>query len=216
MNKYISDYQVKKDICEIGKRMYDRDFTAANDGNISIRVGENEIWTTPTGVSKGFMDSSMMVKVNLEGKVLEGSLKPSSELKMHLKVYMDRPDVMSVTHAHPPIATSFAVAGIPLDRALLPEAIINLGSVPIARYATPSTQEIPDSIAEFTKDYEAVLLANHGVLTWGKDVYEAFFKMETVEHYAKINLYTTMLGKANELSRDNIERLLEIKRSMKK
>ena len=130
--KYLSDYEAKKQIIAIGKRMYDKGFVASNDGNISCRVGPNTIWTTPTGVSKGFMTPDMLVKMNFDGKVLMGKLKPSSEVKMHLRVYNENPDVMAVTHAHPPVATSFAIAGISLDRAILPEAVVNLGSVPIA------------------------------------------------------------------------------------
>ncbi|AKL93865.1 L-fuculose phosphate aldolase FucA [Clostridium aceticum] len=205
---------MKEEICEIGKRMYDREFVAANDGNISLRVSENEIWTTPTGVSKGFMTPDMLVKVDLEGQVLEGDSKPSSELKMHLKVYQERPDVKAVVHAHPLTATALAVAGIPLDKALLPEAIITLGVVPIAKYATPSTQEVPESIASYLKDHNAVLLANHGALTWGRNLLEAYYRMETLEFYSKMILTTKMLGQANELSHDKIEDLLKIREKM--
>ncbi|ARE86066.1 class II aldolase/adducin family protein [Clostridium formicaceticum] len=205
---------MREEICQIGKRMYDREFVAANDGNISVRISENEIWTTPTGVSKGFMTPEMLVKVDLQGKVLEGDSKPSSELKMHLKVYEERPEIKAVVHAHPLTATVLAVAGIPLDQALLPEAIVTLGTVPIAPYATPSTEEVPESIASYLKDHNAVLLENHGALTWGRDILEAYYRMETLEFYAKIILTTRMLGQANELPYDKIAGLLKIRESM--
>ena len=214
MNNPYSSFQIKKQICDIGRRMYDREFVAANDGNISIRISENEVWTTPTGVSKGFMTPDMMVKVDLNGKVLEGRLKPSSELKMHIKVYKERPDVKSVVHAHPLTATALATAGIPLDKALLPEAIITLGIVPVSQYATPSTEEVPESIAKYLKDYNAVLLANHGALTWGRDIFEAYYRMETVEFYSKIVLTTKLIGHANELPCNKVGDLLEIREKM--
>ncbi|SET24996.1 L-fuculose-phosphate aldolase [Natronincola peptidivorans] len=214
MNNSYSSFQIKKQICDIGRRMYDREFVAANDGNISVRVSENEVWTTPTGVSKGFMTPDMMVKVDLNGKVLQGTHKPSSELKMHLKVYKEKPEVKAVVHAHPLTATALATAGIPLDRALLPEAVITLGIVPISQYATPSTDEVPESIAAYIKDYNAVLLANHGALTWGRDIFEAYYRMETVEFYSKIILTTQLIGHANELPCNKVGDLLKIREKM--
>lgn len=138
--RYMTDFEAKKAILDIGKRMYDKGFVASNDGNISCKVGTNTIWTTPTGVSKGFMTQDMMVKMDLNGNILMGRYKPSSEVKMHLRVYRENPDVQAVTHAHPPVATSFAIAGIPLDKAVLTEAVMGLGTIPVARYATPGTR----------------------------------------------------------------------------
>ncbi|MDD4504591.1 MAG: class II aldolase/adducin family protein, partial [Clostridiaceae bacterium] len=185
------------------------------DGNITIRTGPNALWATPTGVSKGYMTPEMLVKIDLDGKVLLGSSKPSSEIKMHLRVYNENPEVMAVTHAHPPVATSFAIAGIQLDRAILPEAVVNLGSVPIAPYATPGTQEVPDSIAPYCKSHNAVLLANHGALTWGRDVFEAYFRMESLEYYANILMYTGyIIGKANELNCNQVSRLINIRKGL--
>ena len=168
--KYMSDFEAKNAIIDIGKRMYARGFVAANDGNISCKVGPNAIWATPTGVSKGFMKPEMLVKLDLTGKVLQGSARPSSEIKMHLRVYEENPNVMAVTHAHPPIATAFAVAGIGLEKPILTEGVTTLGVVPVAKYATPGTQEVPDSIAPFVNSYNAVLLSNHGALTDRKSV----------------------------------------------
>ena len=158
--EYPSDDVAKDSIIEIGKRMYQKGFVAANDGNISCKVEKDIIWTTPTGVSKGFMTPNMLVKMKLSGEVLIGERKPSSEIKMHIRAYQENPDIMAVTHAHPLVATSFAIAGICLDKAILPEAIVNLGIVPVAHYATPGTQDVPDSIAPYCKTHNAVLLAN--------------------------------------------------------
>ena len=166
----------------------------SNDGNISCRVADG-IWATPTGVCKGDMTLEMLVKVDDDGHILEGTHKPSSELKMHLRVYQENPDVQAVVHAHPPMATSFAVAGIALDTPILPEAIVNLGVVPVAPYAVPGTQAVPDSIAPYCRTHNAVLLANHGALTWGKDLWQAYFRMESLEYYAQLTLNTTYLLK---------------------
>lgn len=213
--KYPSDFEAKKIILEIGKRMYNKGFVAANDGNISCKVGPNAIWTTPTGVSKGYMTLDMLVKTDLTGKVLIGNRKPSSEVKMHLRVYNENPDVMAVTHAHPPVATSFAIAGISLDKAVLPEAVVQLGSVPIAHYATPGSQEVPDSIAPYCKTHNGVLLANHGALTWGKDLIEAFYRLESLEYYATILMYTgSIIGRQNELSCSQVDELLHIRKNL--
>ena len=213
--KYLSDYEAKKQIIAVGKRMYDKGFVASNDGNISCRVGPNTIWTTPTGVSKGFMTPDMLVKMNFDGKVLMGKLKPSSEVKMHLRVYNENPDVMAVTHAHPPVATSFAIAGISLDRAILPEAVVNLGSVPIAHYATPGSQDVPDSIAPYCNTHNAVLLANHGALSWGKDLTEAYHRLESLEYYATVLMYTgRIIGRANELSCSQVNELIDIREKL--
>lgn len=208
--KYPSIYDAKEKIIEIGKRMYAKGLVVANDGNISCRLSPDTILTTPTGVSKGYMDPDMMVKMSLEGQVLAaGESKPSSEVKMHLRVYQENPEVIAVVHAHPPIATSFAIAGIGLDQPILTEAIMSLGSVPVAKYATPGTHEVPDSIAPFCTDFNAVLLANHGALTWGDSLQQAYFRMESVEYYAKILMYTgNIIGKSNKLSCDQIIPLL--------
>ncbi len=208
--KYMSDFEAKNAIIDIGKRMYARGFVAANDGNISCKVGPNAIWATPTGVSKGFMKPEMLVKLDLTGKVLQGSSRPSSEIKMHLRVYEENPNVMAVTHAHPPIATAFAVAGIGLEKPILTEGVTTLGVVPVAKYATPGTQEVPDSIAPFVNSYNAVLLSNHGALTWGKDAYEAFYRLESVEYYASLLMYTgNIIGKQNPLSCGQVQTLID-------
>ncbi|WP_102275161.1 class II aldolase/adducin family protein [Cytobacillus massiliigabonensis] len=213
--QYYTDNEAKNLICEIGRRVYNKNFVAANDGNISIKVGPNTIWATPTGVSKGFMTPDMMVKMDLEGNVISGEMKPSSEVKMHLRVYNENPEVNAVVHAHPPVATSFAIAGVSLDKPISPEAVVLLGTVPVAPYATPGTQEVPDSIAPFCKDYNAVLLANHGALTWGSDIIQAYFRMESLEHYALMLMYSNnIINKANELNPTQISDLINIRKSM--
>lgn len=215
MKKYYSDFEAKNLICEIGKRLYNKNFVAANDGNISVKVSPNTIICTPTGVSKGFMTPDMMVKMDLNGRVISGHMKPSSEIKMHLRVYKENPEVNAVVHAHPPVATSFAVAGISLEKPIVPEAVIMLGTVPVAPYATPGTEEVPDSIAPYVKDHNAVLLANHGALTWGKDLIEAYFRMESLEHYALMLMYTNnIINKANELNCSQISDLIKIRQRM--
>ena len=164
----VSEFEIKKQICDIGKRIYDRGMVAANDGNISVKISDNEFLCTPTGVSKGFMTPEYICKVDAQGNVLQanGSFKPSSEIKMHMRVYQQRPDVQSVVHAHPIYATSFAIAGIPLTQPIMPEAVIALGCVPIAEYGTPSTNEIPDAVEKYLQHYDAGLLANHGAWSY--------------------------------------------------
>src|SRR6202162_1386963 len=186
MNQRAED-AFRADIVEVGRRMYARGYVASNDGNISIRLDDDTVLTTPKNVSKGFMTPDMCVVTDLAGKKIRGTRDASSELLMHLEVYRNRPDVRAVVHAHPPTATGFAVAGIPLDRAVLAEVICTLGSIPLAEYATPSTRELPDAVRKYIKAHDGMLLANHGALTVGGDLYSAYFKMETVEHFAKIS-----------------------------
>ena len=210
--EYIMEKEAKKAIIDIGQRMYVRGFVAANDGNISVKTGDNEVWATPTGVSKGYMKKKMLVKVDLNGNVLEGTYKPSSELKMHLRAYREKEMLRSVCHAHPPICTCFAVAGIPLDSPILAEAVITLGDVPIAAYAELGTEAVPEVIAPYCHTHNGVLLANHGAVTWAEDPYSAYYRLESMEYYAKILLITDkLLGRQNQLSDEQIERLVAMR-----
>src|SRR5687767_9726365 len=168
--------QVRADIVEAGRRLYARGFVASNDGNISYRLDDTRLITTPKSVSKGFMTPDMMVVVDYSGRKVAGDRDPSSELPMHLEIYRNRPDVNAVVHAHPPLATGFAVAGIPLTRAVLAEVITTLGSIPIAEYGTPSTPELPASVEPFVRTHDALLLANHGALALGTDLFAAYYK----------------------------------------
>jgi L-fuculose-phosphate aldolase len=172
-----------------------------------VRLDAGRLLMTPRSVCKGFMDPSMMCITDLDGKKLAGEREPSSEMQMHLEVYRQRADVNAVVHAHPPIATAFAVAGIPLDRAVLAEVVTTLGSVPIAEYATPSTRELPAAVRKYVKAHDGMLLANHGALTLGADLFAAYYKMETIEHFANISLVARMLGGERLLSRDEVLRL---------
>lgn len=209
---YLSAKEAKEAILDIGQRMYVRNFVAANDGNISVRTGDNEVWATPTGVSKGFMKKEMLVKVDLDGNVLKGNHKPSSELKMHLRAYKENSDLRSVCHAHPPICTSFAIAGIPLDSPVLAEAIITLGDVPIAPYAELGSREVPEVIAPYCHTHNGVLLANHGAVTWAEDPYAAYYRLESMEYYANILMITEkIIGKQNKLTGEQVERLLDMR-----
>jgi L-fuculose-phosphate aldolase len=202
-----SEQQLRADIVEVGRRLYARGYTASNDGNISVRLDGGRLLMTPKSVCKGFMSAEMMCITDLDGKKLAGERDPSSEMQMHLEVYRQRPDAKAVVHAHPPIATGFAVAGIPLDRAVLAEVVTTLGSVPIAEYATPSTKELPEAVRKYVKAHDGMLLANHGALTLGGDLFSAYYKMETIEHFAKISLVARMLGGENLLSRKEVDRL---------
>ncbi|MBO5281489.1 MAG: class II aldolase/adducin family protein [Clostridia bacterium] len=206
--------KIKQEICDIGKRIYDRGMVASNDGNISVKIGENEFLCTPTGVSKGFMTPEYICRVDGDGNVLEANpgFKPSSEIKMHMRVYRERPDVNSVVHAHPMYATAFAIAGIPLTQPIMPEAIIFLGEVPIAKYGTPSTDEIPDAVSPYLQSYDAVLLENHGALAFSDSLLNAYHKMESVEFYAQLLFLARQLGGPKELSQDKVERLYDIRR----
>jgi L-fuculose-phosphate aldolase len=198
---------LRADIVEVGRRLFLRGYVASNDGNISVRLDEHRLLATPKGVAKGFMTPDMMVITDMSGARLAGERSPSSEILMHLAVYGDRPDVQAVVHAHPPLATGFAVAGIPLDRAVLAEVITTLGSIPIADYGTPSTAELPAAVRRHIRAHDGLLLANHGALTAGTDLFSAYYKMETIEHFARISLVARLLGHERMLSQDEVRRL---------
>ena len=208
-----NEWELKKLFVEIGRRIWVRGFVASNDGNISVRLNEREILTTPTGVSKGFLTPEMIIRCDMNGKMLAGDsrYRPSSEVKMHIDVYRERPDVNAVVHAHPQYATSFAVAGIPLNKCVLPEAIIVIGAVPIAPYGLPSTMEIPDRARPYIKTSDAILLENHGALTLGPDLLNAYHKMETLEHTASIVWKAIQLGNLNVLPAEERDRLMTLR-----
>jgi L-fuculose-phosphate aldolase len=208
-----NEYEIKKLMVEIGKRIWQRGYVASNDGNFTVMLNDNELLTTPTGVSKGFMTEDMIIKCDRTGKVISGNSKyrPSSEVKMHLEVYKERSDVKAIVHSHPPYATSFAVAGIPLNKCVLPEAVIVIGAVPIAPYGLPSTMEIPDRMKPYIKNSDAILLENHGAITFGSDLLNAYHKMETLEHTASIVWKAIQLGNVNVLPTDERDRLMTLR-----
>ena len=192
---YPTDAQAKAAILDAGRKIYQRGLVAANDGNLSVRVGENALWVTPTGVSKGSMTEEMLVKLDLDGNLLEGVRKPSSETKMHLRIYQEDPLVRAVVHAHPPAATAFAAAGLPLDRPVLQEAVVQLGAVPVAPFALPGSQGVADSVAPYCRQYRALLLEYHGAVTWGRDVVQAWHRTQALEQYCKQRYLGLLLGR---------------------
>lgn len=205
--------QMRRDIIEVGKRYYHKGYAAANDGNISVRIGENRFLCTATGSCKGYLTAEDIILVDGDGNLLEGTKNPSSEIKMHVYVYNRRSDINAVVHAHPPYATGYATAGIPLDKCVLPEIIITMGSIPLAPYGTPSTMELPKSLDAHLQKADAFLLANHGVTTIGKDVFDAYFKMERTEHYAFISFIAHCLGGENVLSKEAVKKLVSLRSS---
>ena len=204
-------------ICDICKKMWQLGWVAANDGNVSVKLDDDIFIATPTGISKSFIKPNMLVVINKKGEILEteGNYKPSSEIKMHLRCYQDREDIGAVVHAHPPTATGFAVAHIPIDVYSMIETVIAIGSVPVTPYATPSTYEVPEAIAPFIKEHDVVLLENHGALSLGADLITAYYRMETLELQAKISLTARLLGGEKEISSDNIERLISMRKDYK-
>ena len=207
----MDEYEVKQQICDIGRRIYERKMVAANDGNISVKVGENEFLCTPTGVSKGFMTPESICKIDGSGKVLEASegFRPSSEIKMHLRVYEKRSDIQAVDHAHPVYATTFATMGEPLCRPIMTEAVVSLGCVPVAGYARPSTSDVPDAVEEYVEHFDAMLLTNHGGLTYGETL------LDSVEFYAELLYRTAQLGSRKVLTPEQVAELYEIRRNLK-
>ena len=207
---------VKEEMCDICHCMWQQGWVAANDGNVSALLDDGSVVCTPSGVSKREIKPEMLLVVDREGHILEGSGKVSTELPMHLRCYAERPDVRAVVHAHPPMSTTFAVADKPLDDYAMIESICVLGSVPVAPYATPGTDEVPESIAPYLKNHDAILLRAHGSLTVGCDLRTAYYRMETLEHIAKITLFSKLLGGAKDLPRDEIDRLIERRTSFYK
>ena len=208
------DYkEIKDQICDVCHKMWQLGWVAANDGNVSVKLDDGTFFATPTGISKSFITPEKIVRIDAEGKVLEGAsgYKPSSEIKMHLRCYEQRDDVGAVVHAHPPTATGYAVAHVPLDRYCMIETVIAIGSVPITPYGTPSTYEVPDAITPYLPHHDVMLLENHGALAVGADLITAYYRMETLELNAKICLTAHLLGGDKEISKENIDRLISMR-----
>ena len=200
---------LKSELCDICQRMYQNGWVAANDGNVSALTDEHTVLCTPSGVSKRDVTPQMLVITDLQGNIIDGSRKVSTELAMHLRCYRERPDIRAVVHAHPPMSTTFAVANKPLDDYALIETILTFGTVPVAPYAVPGTEQVPDSIAPLITNHDAILLRAHGALTLGCDLLTAYYRMETLEQFARITLYSKLLGGAEELPRAQVEELIE-------
>jgi L-fuculose-phosphate aldolase len=199
----------RRDICTLGRWVAGRGYVAATDGNISVRLDPQRVLTSPTAVNKGMMTSDDLVITDMEGRKLAGNRNPSSELAMHLLIYKRRPDVSAVCHAHPPVATGYAAAGIALNKALVSEVVLALGCIPVARYGTPGTPELTEALEPLVPNYDAILMANHGVVCYGPDLLTAWFRMETTEHFARVSLVTELLGKQVLLSSEDVMKLLE-------
>ncbi|HMF89371.1 MAG TPA: class II aldolase/adducin family protein [Candidatus Angelobacter sp.] len=205
------DYEQRRDLVEFGRMLHAQGFVAATDGNLSVRMESGRVMVTPTGFSKGMLKPDDMVIVDLDGHKLSGIQNPSSEIAMHLTIYKMRPDVGAVVHAHPCTATGFASAGIALDQPMCSEIVITLGTVPLAPYATTGSMELSESLKPFIPYHEAILMANHGVVTYGSDLRQAYMRMEAVEHYAKIVLAARQLGCTRTLDSQELEKLVAVR-----
>lgn len=210
----MNEWKLREWMCEIGRRLYQRGFAAANDGNLTIRLNDREVLCTPTLVSKGFMKPADMCVVDYEGKQLRGVKRRTSEVLLHLAVYKARPDVGAVVHCHPPHATAFAVAHEPIPKCVLPEVEVFLGEVPIAVYETPGTQKFAETILPFVRDCNTIILANHGTVTFGKDLEQAYFNSEIIDAYCRILILARQLGKVNYFSDKHARELLEFKKRL--
>lgn len=204
---------IRREICRIGALLHQRGYVAACDGNISVKIAADRIMCTPTSLSKGMMSPEDLVIVDMKGQQKEGRRRPSSELKMHLMFYDLRADIGAVVHAHPPTATGFAAAGLSLEEPIIAEVVLACGKIPLAGYATPGSSELSAMMCPFIPMYDAILMANHGVVTAGSDLLSAYMKMETVEHCARINLVARQLGSARPLAPDEVAKLMQIRKS---
>lgn len=193
--------------------MWQLGWVAANDGNVSVKNEDGTFWITPSGMSKSFITPGTLLRVDKDMNVIEGdpASRPSSELKMHMRCYQEREDVGAVVHAHPPTATAYALANKPLDEYSMIETVIAIGSIPVTPYGTPSTYEVPEAIAPYLPNHDVLLLQNHGALTVGCDLITAYYRMETLELFAKISLNAYLLGGAREIPRHKIDQLLELR-----
>lgn len=204
--KYIDE---KKQIIEYGKRAYNRGFVAANDGNISVKIGNDKLLITASGKSKGFLDLEDILLIDFEGNLIDGKGKVSSEYKMHSMVYQERKDVKGIFHAHPVYATTLAVAGIALDEPILVEVIISCGAIPLVEYATPGSSDLPNVIKKYVHDYQAFLLEKHGALSLGNSIEDAYYRMETIEHFSHIVYNLKRLDKYQTMDKEEIKKLFE-------
>jgi L-fuculose-phosphate aldolase len=204
-------HKLKQEICEIGKRLYNRGFAAANDGNISYRLGENEVLCSPTMISKGFMKPDDLCTVDMQGNQLSGWRKRSSEILLHLAVMKERPDIKSVVHCHPPHATAFAIAREPIPQCVLPEVEVFLGDVPITVYETPGNQKFAETVLPFVKKANVVILANHGTVSWGESVERAYWWTEILDAYCRMLMLARDLGRVNYLTEGKSRELLDLK-----
>jgi L-fuculose-phosphate aldolase len=216
--KRILEHELRQEMIRIGRLMWEQGYVAATDGNLSARLGPDRLLVTASGLSKGFLTTDDLVTLQLDGQPVPSyrgrTLQASSEISMHLEVYRQRPDINAVVHAHPPIATAFTIAGVSLARCVIPEVIVTLGSIHTAGYATPGTGEVPTQIRQAIRDHEAIMLAHHGSLTVGRSLWEAYLRLEKVEHTAEITLAAQQLGQVNTLSPEAVEKLAAKRRDL--
>ena len=205
-----TESQHRKDIVEVCKRIHGRGWISSTDGNVSVRLRDDRILITPTGIHKGFMSERDLIVADLSGKVIAGKAKPSTEIVLHATCYRERPEVNAVVHAHPTMSVAFSLAGITLAKCLLPEVVFTLGSIPTADYAPPATEEVAESIRKYIKEYDAIILERHGSLTVGEDVFSAYNTLERMEHVAEITYHARQLGAITPLSPAQIERLRQV------
>lgn len=210
-NSGINDRTLKEEICEIGQRIYNKGFAAANDGNISIRVGENEVLCSPTMICKGFMQPEDICAVDMDGNQIAGKRKRTSEVLLHLEIMKQRPDVKAVVHCHPPHATAFAIVGEPIPQCILPEVEVFMGEVPIAPYETPGDQRFAETVTPFLKSSNTIILKNHGTVSFGKDLTDAYWKTEILDAYCRILLLARPMGNVEYLPEQKNRELLELK-----
>jgi L-fuculose-phosphate aldolase len=203
-----SERKHREEIVRYGRTLHERGLVAAMDGNLSVRLKDEQILVTPTCVSKGNMRAADMVVVDMEGQRVSGRRNVTSEIGMHLLIYRMRPDIQAIVHAHPPTATGFAAAGIALTQPLVCEVVMGLGCIPLARYGTPGTSELARTLEPFVPHYDAILMSNHGVVAYGDTLERAYMKMETVEHFAQIALVTHLLGRQQPLQEVEVQKLL--------
>jgi L-fuculose-phosphate aldolase len=207
----MNEWKLREQMCEIGRRIYNKGFAAANDGNISYRLAEDRVLCSPTRVSKGFMKPDDLCVVDLDGKQITGKRKRSSEILLHLSIMKARADARSVVHCHPPHATAFAVAHEPIPKCVLPEFEVFLGEVAISPYETPGGQKFADTVLPYAKDTDTILLANHGTVTFGSDLEDAYFKTEIIDAYCRILLLTKQLGRVNYYNDEKAAELIKLK-----
>src|SRR5207253_7174597 len=203
-----TDYKLRRDIVRFGTMLHSLGFIAATDGNLSVRLDEDRILVTPTGMSKGMMTPADLVIVDMDGDKIKGRREVTSEIGMHLLIYRMRPDVNGIVHAHPRTATGFAAAGMALNQPLVCEVVIGLGLIPLAKYGTPGTPELTDALEPLVPQYDAILMSNHGAVAYGSDLNHAYMMMDTVEHFAQIALVTHLLGRQQPLGSEELEKLL--------
>jgi L-fuculose-phosphate aldolase len=214
----VAEHELRREMVRVGRLLWERGYVAATDGNLSARLNSDRLLVTPSGLSKGFLSEDELTVIRLDGEPVPSyrgrGQRPSSEILMHLEVYRQRPDVNAVVHAHPPIAVAFSIAGVSLAQCVLPEVVVTLGGIPTTEYATPGTPEVPETIRHAVRDYDAIVLAHHGSLTVGGTLWEAYLRLEKVEHTAEITLAAQQLGRVRTLSPHAVDKLTEMRREL--